>query len=197
MYEQQQSKTATNTKYPNDPEQTMWLTMAKNGDKLAFNHIGEEYRQPIYNFCYRMLKNEDEAEDAAQEVLTRVYCKLNLYDETRTKFTSWLFAIANYYCIDQLRLRRHKLVPWDDLPTLSYLFAGETFQPEKVFLKKETNQEVHNLLKILPPDYRDTIILKYWHCRSYQDIAQTLNTTVSAIKSKLFRARQKMAQAAM
>lgn len=197
MYDQQQIRITTNTKYPNDPAQARWLTMAKNGDKPAFNHIGEEYRQPIYNFCYRMLKNEDEAEDAAQEVLMRVYSKLDSYDETRTKFTSWLFAIANYYCIDQLRLRRHQLVSWDDLPTLSHLFAGETFQPEKVLLKKETNQEVHSLLNVLPPDYRDTIILKYWHYRSCQEIAQTLNTTVSAIKSKLFRARQKMAQAAI
>jgi len=187
----------TDPKYPKDSRQTVWLTMAKNGDRLAFNHIGEEYRQPIYNFCYRMLENGDEAEDAAQEVLMRAYCKLDSYDDTRTKFSSWLFSIAAHYCIDMLRLRRRQMISWDDLPTRSSLFAREIFQPEKVFLTEETRQEVRNLLKVLPPDYQDAVILKYWHCSSYEDIAQTLNTTVSAIKSKLFRARQKMAQAVM
>ena len=111
---EQQQKITTNPKYPNDPDQTMWLTMTKNGDRLAFNHIVEEYQQPIYNFCYRMLDNANEAEDAAQEVFTRAYFKLDSYAETH-KFSTWLFSIASHYCIDRLRKRRFQLVSWDDL----------------------------------------------------------------------------------
>ena len=180
------------SKYPNSPKQTMWLTMTKNGDRLAFNHIVEEYQQPIYNLCYRMLENGDEAEDAAQEVFTRAYFKLDSYVETH-KFSTWLFSIASHYCIDRLRKRRFQLVSWDDLAPW-HLFAGQdASQPERALLEAEAVREVRVLLDALPPDYRAVIILKYWRSMSYQEIAETLETTVSAVKSKLFRARKMMA----
>ncbi len=180
------------SKYPNSPKQTMWLTMTKNGDRLAFNHIVEAYQQPIYNFCYRMLKNADEAEDAAQEVFTRAYFKLDSYVETH-KFSTWLFSIASHYCIDRLRKRRFQLVSWDDLAPW-HLFPGQDVpQPERALLEAEAVREVRGLLDALPPDYRAVIILKYWRSMSYQEIAETLETTVSAVKSKLFRARKMMA----
>jgi len=54
-------------------------------------------------------------------------------------------------------------------------------------------EELQTLLNLLPPDYRIVVILKYWYTMSYQEIAETLKTTVSAVKSKLFRARKMMA----
>ena len=76
------------SKYSNNPEQTMWLTQAKNGNSLAFNHIVEKYQHSIYNLCYRMLQNADDAEDATQEVFTRAYFKLDSYNDT-DKFSTW------------------------------------------------------------------------------------------------------------
>jgi len=102
------------SKHWNNPEQMMWVTLTKNGCSVAFNNIVEEYQRPIYNFCYRMLKNVDEAEDAAQEIFIRAYFKLDSYAETR-KFSTWLFSIASHYCIDRLRKRRFQLVSWDDI----------------------------------------------------------------------------------
>jgi len=180
------------SKYPNSPKQTMWLTMTKNGDRLAFNHIVEEYQQPIYNLCYRMLENGDEAEDAAQEVFTRAYFKLDSYVETH-EFSTWLFSIAAHYCIDRLRKRRFQLVSWDDLAPWHLFPDQDAPQPESVLLEAEAVREVRNLLDALPSDYRAIIILKYWHTLSYQEIAETLEMTVSAVKSKLFRARKMMA----
>jgi len=177
-------------------EDQRWVALTKAGNSTAFSKIAEKYRKPIYNLCCRMLVDSMEAEDAAQEVFIRAYYKLNSYDETR-KFSTWLFSIASHYCIDKLRSQRLKLVSWDDSATWTAFPARETSQPEQVLLRTETNQEVYQLLKKLPPDYRAAIILKYWHHKSYQDIAQVLETTVSAIKSKLFRARKIMAQAAI
>ena len=179
----------------NNFEEKNWIAKANNGDDGAFSNIIKKYRQPVFNFCYLRLSNVSEAEDAAQEILIRVYCKLNTYEETRGKFSTWVFSIASNYCTDKLRQQRSQPLSWDDLSFLSRFEARETWQPEKVLLREEIAQQAHNLLNTLPPDYRTAIILKYWHSRSYQDIAQTLNTTVSAIKSKLFRARRKMAQA--
>jgi RNA polymerase sigma-70 factor (ECF subfamily) len=169
-----------------------WITLAKNGSRVAFNHIVEKYQQPIYNLCYRMLNNGNDAEDAAQEVFMRAYLKLDSYAETH-KFSTWLFSIASHYCIDRLRKKRFQLVSWDDLAPWYPFPSQDSAQPEGTLLKAEADREVRVLLDALSPDYRTIVILKYWHTMSCQEIAQTLGTTVSAIKSKLFRARRMMA----
>ncbi|MCB0155194.1 MAG: sigma-70 family RNA polymerase sigma factor [Anaerolineae bacterium] len=170
----------------------MWITLTKNGCRAAFNNIVEEYQQPIYNFCYRMLSNRAEAEDAAQEVFIRAYLKLNMYDN-RHKFSTWLFSIASHYCIDCLRKRRFQLVSWDGLAPGDACPDQNAPQPESALLDAEAAGNVQALLDALPPDYRTIVILKYWHTLSYQEMAQTLGTTDSAIKSKLFRARRMIA----
>jgi RNA polymerase sigma-70 factor (ECF subfamily) len=189
---QKKSRANAKSKYPNDPEQTMWLTRVIKGDTMAFSYIVEKYQQPVYNLCYRMLGNGDDAEDAAQEVFARAFFKLDSYDDSG-KFSTWLFSIASHYCIDKLRKRRFNLVHWADLGSWHHFPDQAAPQPEKVLLDAEAAQKMQNLLSTLPPDYRIAIILKYWHAMSYQEIAQMLETTVSAIKSKLFRARRMMA----
>jgi len=186
------SKPNTKSKYPNDPEQTMWLHQTKNGDSAAFGHIVEKYQKPVFNICYHMLSNTRDVEDAAQEIFIRAYSRLDTYDDT-SKFSTWLFSIASHYCIDMLRKRQFNLVNWDDLSSWYHLPNQNTPQPEEVLIKSEAAQEIHMLLNLLPPNYRVAVVLKYWYAMSCQEIAETLETTVSAIKSKLFRARKLMA----
>jgi RNA polymerase sigma-70 factor (ECF subfamily) len=185
--------TENRSRYPDDPEQTRWIGLAKAGDRAAFGQLVQKYQRPVYNICYHMLKNPEEAEDAAQEVFLRAYTKLDSYDDQR-QFSTWLFAIASHYCLDRWKKRRFQLISWDDLTEC--LSDRETSQPERAILETEAAQEVQDLLQTLRPDYRIVVILKYWHQMSYQEIAQTLDTTISTIKSKLFRARKMLAQAA-
>jgi len=184
---------ATQSKYPNTTEQTEWITQTKAGNQTAFSQIVDKYQKPVYNICFHMLKNSEEAEDAAQEAFLRAFSKLDTYDESR-QFSTWLFAIASHYCMDRWKKRRFQLVSWDDLKNM--LSDREASQPEKVMMNIEASQEVHDMLQNLRPDYRMVVILKYWHGMSYEEIAQTMDTTVSTIKSKLFRARKMMAKAA-
>lgn len=184
---------ATQSKYPNTTEQTEWIQQTRTGNQSAFSQIVDKYQKPVYNICYHMLKNGEEAEDAAQEVFLRAFSKLDTYDENR-QFSTWLFAIASHYCMDRWKKRRFQLVSWDDLKNM--LSDREESQPEKVMMNIEASQEVHDMLQTLRSDYRMVVILKYWHAMSYEEIAQTMDTTVSTIKSKLFRARKMMANAA-
>jgi RNA polymerase sigma-70 factor (ECF subfamily) len=174
--------------------ETSWIARARQGDDAAFAQLVEAYQRPIFNICYRMLGDPAEAEDAAQETFIRIYTQLASYDPNR-KFSSWALAIASHYCIDRLRRRRFGLVSWDDLPPWRWLPDQEP-EPEEVTLNNEAQQQVREILNTLPPDYRAAVVLRYWHELSYEEIAETLDSTVSAIKSRLFRAREMMAQAA-
>ena len=178
-----------------NPDEAQWVAKAKRGDRVAFAKIVEAYQGPIYNLCYRMLGDRTEAEDAAQEAFIKVFLKLDSYDESR-KFSSWLFSIASHYCIDRLRKRRVQLVSWDELPPWRWSPSDGKPQPEEAMVQVETSQEIRDLIEALPPEYRAAVVLKYWHEMPYEEIAKTLDTTVSAIKSRLFRARKMMATAA-
>ena len=171
-------------------DETLWVMHARHGDEGAFSQLVEAYQRPVFNLCYRMLGDAAEAEDAAQETFIRAYTRLASYDPNR-KFSSWMLAIASHYCIDRLRQRRMGLVAWDDLQAGNWLSDMQP-KPEDVVLDHETQRQVRELLNGLPPDYRAVVVLRYWHELSYEEMAETLHTTVPAIKSRLFRARQVM-----
>jgi len=172
----------------------LWISRAQRGDNNAFTQLVEIYQRPVFNLCYRMLGEWGEAEDAAQETFLRAYTRLASYDPTR-KFSSWLLAIAAHYCIDRLRRRRFNAASWEDLDCSNWLASSQP-GPEATLITRENHDRVRKLLNMLPPHYRATVILHYWHDLSYIEIAETLHSTVSAIKSQLFRARQKMAETA-
>ncbi len=174
----------------NEQEQR-WVEQARAGDKQAFSQLVQAYQRPVFNLTYRMLGNAEEAEDAAQEAFLRAYSKLHQYQPER-KFSTWLFSIANNHCIDRLRKRRKTFVSIDDNPVLQNL-ESELPQPEPLLMRRELSLHVQKLLDELPPDYRTPLILRYWEEYSYEEIAETMEISVSAVKSRLFRARQKMA----
>ena len=185
----------TQIKYPNTTEQTQWLTLIQTGEDQAFNHIFEKYRQSVFNLCYYRLGNTDEANEAVQETFLRVYLKLDSYDHSRL-FSTWLFSIASNYCTDLLRSRQIKNNAWNKL-NLWHSAGVNDLTPELLFIEAETSNEVYIQLNRLSPENCIVLVLKYWYNVSYQEIANQLDTTVSAIKSKLFRAKKDMAQASI
>ena len=173
-----------------DHEQ-LWLEAARAGDRKAFGQLVEAYQRPVFNLTYRMLGDAEEAADATQEAFLRAYTRLNQYDPEH-KFSTWLFSIANHHCIDRLRKRRATVVPIDDTP-LVFSLESETPRPDEQLLAKERSKELQALLDELEPDYRTPLILRYWHEYSYQEIADTMQISLAAVKSRFFRARQKLA----
>lgn len=168
-----------------------WILQAQAGDHQAFAKLVEAYKGPVYNLTYRMLGNPADAEDAAQETFLRAYVNLGSYDPSR-KFSSWLLAIASNYCIDQLRRRRVRWVSVEDLPPWEPLQA-RTPDPEEMAVRRADDERIAALLEKLPPDYRLVVVLRYWYDCSYEEIAEITNATVSAVKSRLHRARRALA----
>jgi len=168
-----------------------WIREAQTGNKQSFSRLVEAYQRPVFNLTYRMLGTPEEAEDAAQETFLRAYSRLQQYDSSH-KFSTWLFSIANHHCIDRLRKRRKIIVSIDDNPVLQNL-QHDTPAPEEKAIDAEQARHLQKLLAQLDPDYRTPLILRYWEEYSYEEIAETMGLTISAVKSRLFRARKQMA----
>lgn len=172
-------------------QEEVWIREAQAGNKQAFSRLVEAYQRPVYNLTYRMLGSPEEAEDAAQETFLRAYARLSQYDVGH-KFSTWIFSIANHHCIDRLRKRRTQYVSIDENPVLQNL-EHDAPQPEEDLLSQELAAELQTLLGQLDPDYRTPLVLRYWEDCSYEEIAETMGLTVSAVKSRLFRARKQIA----
>jgi RNA polymerase sigma-70 factor (ECF subfamily) len=174
-------------------QERSWIRAARQGDGTAFGRLVQAYQGPVYNLTYRMLGDPQEAEDAAQEVFFRAYRKLDSYDPGR-KFSTWLLSIASHYCIDRLRRRRLKWHSIDDENLPRDVMTSHEPGPERRALQSEREAQVQELLNTLAPDYRTVVVLHYWYDLSYEEIAETTGSTVSAVKSRLFRARRMLAK---
>lgn len=167
------------------------LEKALQGDEEAFASLVDRYQGPVYNLCYRMLGDSNEAEEAAQETFLRAYLGIKSYDRAKS-FSTWLLSIAAHYCIDRLRRRKMTLVPFETLPYEE--IADPLPGPESLLNFHEQQQQVRALLDVLNPTDRAIVVMYYWQDMSNNEIAQALNLTVSAVKSRLHRARIEMAR---
>ncbi|MCA9933960.1 MAG: sigma-70 family RNA polymerase sigma factor [Ardenticatenaceae bacterium] len=174
-------------------EEQVWLEQARKGDKAAFGQLIEAYQGPVFNLAYRMLNNAGEAEEAAQEAFIRAYTRLETYNPAH-KFSTWMLSITSNYCIDLIRKRRALLLSIDEpLPPHPALHSDNAKGPEAQLMLSEQQETVQALLQELPEDYRQAVVLRYWYDLSYDEIADVMDTSVSAIKSRLFRARRQLA----
>jgi len=176
-------------------EEKAWVLQAQQGDDEAFTRLVETYQTPVFNLCYRMLGEPELAEDAAQETFLRAYQHLPRYDQKRP-FATWLLSIAAHYCIDRLRRRKFSMFSMDaedeegnsvELPDV------DSPNPEHEAITGQTQERVHEMLKDLDTTDRAAIIMRYWYDYSEKEIAESLNLTVSAVKSRLHRARKELA----
>ena len=167
---------------------------AKRGEEAALEQLITQYQRPVYALCYRMLGNAAEAEDAAQEVFIKMMTKIHTYDPSRP-FAPWLFRVATNHCRDRLRRRRPVFSleeggekgAWEWMP-------GNAVNPEAAVEAKEEAEAVRRLLEHLSPMDRALVTLFYWQGLSYAEMAEATGLTLSAVKSRLFRARREMAR---
>jgi RNA polymerase sigma-70 factor (ECF subfamily) len=158
------------------------------GDEFAFVGIYNRYKGPIYSFCYKMLRDSDAAEDVMQETFLRIYENRDRLLKT-SAFKSWLFTIARNQCLNSIRRNsKHTSLETDSSDQLINVNT-----PFSEMEKTEQVRAVTRLLEALKPDYREILILREYQNLSYEEIASVTRTSVSAVKSRLFKARKKLA----
>jgi RNA polymerase sigma-70 factor (ECF subfamily) len=167
------------------------------GHDTALNDLMERHATPVFQFLCRMLGNEDDANDAAQETFARVYRARASFRLDR-KFSTWCYTIAANLARNQIRWRaRHPTVSLDaDTEATgqtigSMLPAGEP-APSEQALAAERAAAVSAAVNQLPEDLREAIVLCEWEDLSMAEAAAILNVTSKAVESRLYRARQSL-----
>jgi len=176
-------------------DELAWVLQAQRGDDDAFTRLVEEHQTHVYNLCYRMLGEAEAAEDAAQETFLRAYQNLHRFDRNRP-FATWLLSIAAHYCIDRLRRRKLSVFSLDEENDdgATYEIADPASpDPEAESAKREDRDRLHVYLKNLDETDRAAVVMRYWYDYSEIEIAESLRLTVSAVKSRLHRARRSLA----
>jgi RNA polymerase sigma-70 factor, ECF subfamily len=160
----------------------------QKGDEFAFVGIYNRYKNGVYAFCLKMLLDSEQAQDVTQETFVRVYENRARLLKT-SSFKSWLFTIARNQCLNAIR-RSSRHVAMNEEAERK-LTSPDT--PISSMEKSEQVRFVTSFLETLKPDYREVIILREYQNLSYEEIAAVTRSTISSVKSRLFKARRKLA----
>ncbi|MCB9668064.1 MAG: RNA polymerase sigma factor [Alphaproteobacteria bacterium] len=171
--------------HTNDPDETILMARALDGDPSAREWLVQRWTPPVYRFCRRMLKNDEDARDAAQDTLVKVLKSLDRYDPTRA-FSTWVFGIARNTCIDEHRRRRKRA--WDEPPDV----PADDPTPLQVTSEGERARQLSDALELLPPLYREVLVLYHFEHMKYCEIAETLDLPMGTVMNRIFRARRKL-----
>lgn len=179
---------------PEDAEDIRLMKLVGAGDERAFEQLVERHQRLVIGTVGRMLGLNSDAEDIAQQVFVRVWKNARRY-EPRAKFTTWLLKITRNLVFNELRRRsRHPTVPLqsetdeEERPIKDERMVA----PDASLLDQELQRAVDAAIANLPETQRMAVILRRYEELSYEEIAETLDQSVSAVKSLLFRARTEL-----
>jgi RNA polymerase sigma-70 factor (ECF subfamily) len=168
----------------------------KNGDEQSFAALLEKYSPRIINYLYRTTGNAADAEDLAQEVFLRVYAAAQRYEPTAA-FSTWLYTIATNLYRDHARKRANAPATIEKIGPDGEALADNAHDLREKSLEKTVedrhrDEQILAALLRLPEPQRIALTLKTYEDAPYEDIAEILHTTVTAVESLLFRARQNL-----
>lgn len=176
-------------------EELVLVKKAQSGDTDAFEKLLTQHEKLVYNLALRTLVSEQDAQDATQEAFIKAWTSLASF-RGESKFSVWLYRLANNVCIDLLRRRRSDTVSLtqtdSDGEEVELEIADESASPEKVLERKELKKSLDAALASLPEDYRRVLLLRENGDLSYEEIAQALDMDIGTVKSRIFRARKKL-----
>jgi RNA polymerase sigma factor (sigma-70 family) len=154
---------------------------------LCFHLLYNRYATKIFSKCISMLKDETLAQDATQEIFTKIFLNLARFGE-KAKFSTWVYSITYNYCIDFLRRKKKQLNIFTDEIEKAPEIIDEL--PDEEMLNMEISQ-LKSVLENLPPGDKAVLLMKYQDDMSIKEIADAFDKTESAVKMKIKRAKEK------
>lgn len=178
----------------NDGLEILAIQQTLHGNKNAFSTIIERYTPLIYSLAYRMLGSSDEAEEAVQEILLRVYRSLGKFRLSQ-RFHPWVYTIALNWLRSNLRQRgrkkKYESTGFEDLESREDI-GGNEKDPAKLLEEKEAEMVAQRAIMNLKRKYREVFILRHIEGLSTDEVAKILNLPEGTVKTYLHRARQEL-----
>jgi RNA polymerase sigma-70 factor (ECF subfamily) len=168
------------------------------GDKVAFDRLVLKHKDRLFNLCYRLLGDYEEANDSAQETFIKVYRSLKKF-RFESAFSTWLYRIAVNTCKNKLKSsafrQKMKMVPVDNPVSGNRSQAGREIQdesqsPAMELEKKERMRVIQEAINALPPEQKEVVTLRDIEGFSYEEVAEITGFNLGTVKSRLARARQ-------
>ena len=180
-------------------EERGYIERVLAGDAGAYEPLVADNQTRVFRLALRILKNEADAEDAAQEAFLKAYTSLADF-RGDSRFSVWLYRLTNNICIDMLRKSKRAVVvslqTEDENGEESELaIPDERYSPERLCERAADRDAVRAALAALPDDCREILALRESAGLSYDEIAAALSLEVGTVKSRLNRARKKLCAA--
>jgi len=168
------------------------------GNQAAFEELVVRYQPVVMNMTYRLLGNRADAYDVCQEVFILLIRKLHSF-RGESKFSTWLYRVSLNTCYDHARRSRRHLSlsesPDDDLPEMEERLPDEgADSPEAAMEREEIRARVQEAISLLPFKFREVIFLHDISGYDYNQVAEILNINLGTVKSRLNRARNRLAR---
>ncbi|MEO0044436.1 MAG: hypothetical protein RL329_3884 [Bacteroidota bacterium] len=157
-------------------------------DPAYFSILYRKYAGKVYGKCLSILKEEELARDAMQEIFMKILLNLSAFGE-KSMFSTWIYSITYNYCIDMIRRKKKEQTLFTDDIERAPDVAEEEI-PDEYLMEMDVKQ-LKVVLATLPEGDRIILLMKYQDERSIKEIAEALKKTESAIKMKIKRAKQK------
>lgn len=163
--------------------------------EAAFNHLFEDFADPIFNYVLRMVGDRDRAADIVQDTFIKAYRKLDtLADDASVR--AWIYRIATNTAIDELRRRRFVVRPQtDDDERPAYDVADHRANPEAQVMNATLDERIQRALLRLRANYRQCLVLSDLEDMSAQQIGEVMDMSYGAVRTLLCRARGEMRKA--
>ena len=167
----------------------------KKGSQSAFSSLLSLFSQKVYNLCLRILQNEQDAEDVTQEVFTTVYLSIHQF-KGDSKLSTWIYRISVNKSQEFIRKKNRKKrfgfgVPIDKAESLLEI-SSNFMHPGFELENQERGSILLAAINTLPENQKIAFTLFNMEGIPYEEIAQIMNTSISAVESLLFRARQNL-----
>ncbi len=163
----------------------------KNGDTKSYALLVNRYKNLVFTLCVRMLKHNEEAEEAAQDTFIKVFKSLDRF-KGNSKFSTWVYRIAYNTCLDCIKKNKKHFnnVSIDDF-TFNKLNSIDNALDKMI--EKERHQLIRQCINKLPKTSSSLLTLFYFEDLSLDEISKIVNIDTNTIKVTLFRARKKLA----
>jgi len=166
----------------NEDDDGALVRRCQNGDRSAFERLIVRYQKPVFNVGLRLLRDQEEARDVAQNTFLKVFTHIADYDPSY-RFYSWMYRIAINEALHVLEKRR-------PLEKVSDYEADEAPGPEAIVAGAQTAKVIEDALTRIKPELRAVIVLRHFLHLSYGDIGDALQLPEKTVKSRLYTARQ-------